>query len=101
LSIGGQEVVSLIDTGAEGSIMSEQLFSSLESKGVNFFRIPTTNCVLTTAFGRKSKRIKKQTFLEFDIDGDRYEQSAFVVPDLISDITLGADFLNENQLFRG
>jgi hypothetical protein len=56
LSIGGQVVVGLIDTGAEGSIMSEQLFNSLESKGVIILSIPTTNCVLTAAFGRKSKR---------------------------------------------
>jgi hypothetical protein len=45
-----------------------------------------------------SQRDKETGFLEFDIDGDRYEQSAFVVPDLISDVILGADFLNENRV---
>jgi hypothetical protein len=58
LSIGGQDVLGLKDKGAEGTTMSEQLFNTFKNRGVNILSIPTTNYVLTAAFGCKSKRIE-------------------------------------------
>jgi hypothetical protein len=54
--------------------------------------------VLTSAFGRNSKRIKKQALIEFTLNEDKYEVMALVAPELATSVIIGTDFLNE---YRG
>jgi len=78
--------------------MSEHLFDSLTNRGVKFLSIPVVNCVLHSAFGKKSKRIKTQALVEFKLGNEIYEQVALIAPDLVVDMLIGVDFFDENKV---
>jgi hypothetical protein len=59
MTTGDKEIIALLDSGAEVSVMSEELFNSLLERELKFLHIPVTNCVLSSAWLSKSKRIKK------------------------------------------
>jgi len=91
------EVIALLDTGAEASVISEELFNSLTEEGLKILHIPVVNCVLSSAFGR-SRRIRKQALIEFQVEGDLYEQVIMVVPQLVTELILGNDFFYDYQV---
>jgi predicted aspartyl protease len=93
--IGEQEAVALVDSGADSSIISQELFEPLINKGVPILHIPVVGCV---AFGRNSKRIKKQALIEFTLNEDKYEVKALVAPELATSVIIGTDFLNEYRV---
>jgi hypothetical protein len=95
IKIGGREVIALLDTGAECSVMSEKLFTSLINDGMKLLYIPVVNCLLSTAFGRKSRRVKRQALIEFRIGEQLYELTVIVAPAPVTDIILGSDLINE------
>jgi hypothetical protein len=74
--------------------MSEELFTSLINDGVKLLHIPVVNC-LSTAFGKKSRRVKRQALIEFKIGEQLYELTVIVAPELVTDIILGSDLMNE------
>jgi hypothetical protein len=90
--IGQREVIALLDTGSECSIMSEELFNSLTNSGMSVLHIPVVN---STAFGKKSSRIKKQALIDFKLGEELYEMSVIVAPDVATDFLLGVDFMNK------
>jgi hypothetical protein len=69
LDIGGETLMAVIETGAEISLMPENIFDILLAKSVKAPRLPVVNGALTTAFGNKTKRIRRQALIEFEIDG--------------------------------
>jgi hypothetical protein len=91
LSIAEQKLIDILDTGAEATLMSEHLFESLTNREVKFLSIPVVKCVLHSAFGKKSKRIKTQALVEFKLGNEIYEQVALIAPDLVVDMLLGVD----------
>jgi hypothetical protein len=62
------------------------------TKGVPRHEIGISNAVLITAFGNRSKRLKKQCYLEFRIGGDVFEGVFLVAPQLVNLVILGCDF---------
>jgi hypothetical protein len=53
---------------------------------------------LVIALGKKSKRLNKQTMVEFEIEGDKFNHVFLVAQQLTVPVILGADFLNENKI---
>jgi hypothetical protein len=51
-----------------------------------------------TAFGNKTKRIRRQALIEFEIDGVKYEQVFMVSPNFEPDAILGINFLQDNDI---
>jgi predicted aspartyl protease len=98
LMIGEQEVVALVDSGAESWIISQELFESLINKGIPILHMPVIGCVLTSAFGRNLKRIKKQALIEFTLNEHKYEVMALVAPELATSVIIGTDFINEYRV---
>jgi predicted aspartyl protease len=92
--------MAVLDTGAEISLMPEKIFKDLLAKGVKAPQLPVVNWALTTAFGNKTKRIRRQALIEFEIDGVKYEQVFMISPNLEPDAILGINFLQDNDAVR-
>jgi hypothetical protein len=66
--------------------------------GVDVMDLPINNVVLLNAFGGKTRRIRKQVYLEFTLGSDIFEQIFLVCPQLVSDGILGSDFAIEIKI---
>jgi hypothetical protein len=77
-----------LDSGAEISILSEELFEYLTDSGLQLLHIP----VLVSAWGSRTTRIKKQVLLPVRIDNEVYEKVFMVAPQLLTSAILGANF---------
>jgi hypothetical protein len=75
--------------------MSEELFNSLLEMGLKFLHIQVTNFVLSSAWLSKSKKIKKQAWIEYKLGDDQFELNLMTAPQLATDVIFGADFLND------
>jgi hypothetical protein len=53
------------------------------------------NVVLVTAFGKRSKRIRHQAFLDFSVGSDAFESVFVVSSHLTNEETIGCQFLKE------
>jgi hypothetical protein len=88
---------ALLDSGAQVSIISENVYEQLIINNGEYPTIPVSSTVLVSAFNSKSKRIKKQTLIEFVIgENDKYENAFLVAPKLVTPVILGSDFLYEH-----
>jgi hypothetical protein len=58
--------------------------------------LPVQGVVLVTAFGRRSKRIRRQALIEFSIGRDVFETIVLVAPQLNNDAILCCQFLTEH-----
>jgi hypothetical protein len=90
--VGKREVVGLLDCGAQVSVMSGDLFDSLSDDGLELLHIPVVNCILSSAFGKESTRIKKQALVEFKIGDDQFEVTMMIAPKLAAEMILGINF---------
>jgi hypothetical protein len=61
-------------------------------------QLPAVNGALITAFGSRTKRIRRQTLIEFEMDGVSYEQVFMIALNLVPDAILGINFLKENNI---
>jgi len=92
LDIGEERLIAVLDTGAEISLMPERIFKDLLAKVLRAPQLPVLNGALITAFGSRTKRIKRQAFFEFETDGVSYEQVFMIAPNLEPDAILGTKF---------
>ena len=98
LDIGEERLIAVLDTGAEISLMPERIFEDLLAKGLRAPQLPVVNGALITAFGSRTKRIKRQALFEFEIYGFSYEQVFMIAPNLVPDAILGINFMKENNV---
>jgi predicted aspartyl protease len=87
---------ALIDTGCEMSILNKNLYNKLRHAGLKCPELPTQHVNLVSAFNDKSKRVKKQAFLEVDIRKAKMEQ-VMLSTHLLTEAILGLDFLINYQ----
>jgi hypothetical protein len=98
MDIGEEKLTAALDTGAEISLMSERIFEDLLAKGLRATQLPVVNAALINAFGNRTKRIKRQALIEFQIDGVSFEQMFMIASNLVLYAILGRDFLKENNV---
>jgi len=98
LDIGGEKLMAILDTRAQISLMPERIFEELLTIGVKAPQLPVVNGALTTMFRNKTKGIRRQALIEFEIDGVKYEQVFMILPNLEPDAILGINFLQENDV---
>jgi hypothetical protein len=55
-------VRAILDTGSDANILTERLYDQLIEAGVTIPTLPLEDVVLITAFGKRTRRIKKHTF---------------------------------------
>jgi hypothetical protein len=98
LNMAGKEVVAVLDSGAEISVLSGELYNYIKSKEVRMLEVPVIGGVLLSAWGSKTKRIRTQALIEFQIDCVQYEHT-FISPELTAEAILVANSLNDYEVF--
>jgi len=93
IKIAGEEILALIDTGCEMSILNENLYNKLGQAGLKCLELPTQGVKLVNAFNNKSKRVKKQALQGVNIGGSELEQVILLSARLLTEAILGLDFL--------
>ena len=63
--LGGEEILALLDTGCDLSILNEQLYNKLYLLGLKCLELPTQHLNLVSAFNERSKSIRKQHCWKF------------------------------------
>ena len=97
ITILGEEIQALIDTGCEMSILNENIYNRLKHAGLQCLELPTQHVNLVSAFNDKSKRVKKQALLEVNIGGTKLDQVVLLSGQLLTEAILGLDFLVEYE----
>jgi hypothetical protein len=85
--VNGISANALLDTGSDANILTEKLYDQLIVAGVS---APTLSLDSVTAFGRRTKRIKRQALIEFFVCEDRFEAIFLIDPQLINSAILGS-----------
>jgi hypothetical protein len=86
-----------LDSGAQASIISEDAYAQLLIINGAYPTISVSSTVLVSVSNSKSKRILKQTLIEFVIgENDKYDNVFLVAPKLVTPVILGSDFPYEN-----
>jgi hypothetical protein len=86
---------AILDSGSEVNLLSEGVYEKLIMAGVNIPVLPVGNVVLVTAFGKRSKRIKHQAFIDFTMGNDCFESVFMVSSQLKNEAIIGCQFLKE------
>ena len=93
--INKKRYVALIDTCANASVCSEALYNAIIQSGAKLIAMPTCGYNCSTEIGRRKQRIKLQCMIPIKI-GDRVIEIIFrVIPNLVSELIIGCDFLIE------
>jgi hypothetical protein len=95
IKIGDGNVKGVKDTGSENSLITEDLNAQLLSQGIEMLELKLQSTVLVTAFGSRSRRIKKLVYIPISIGDDCFEHVFLVSGQLIESLLIGADFLQE------
>jgi hypothetical protein len=83
IDVFGDKVVKFVlDSGAQCSIISERVYCELLKAGINSMELPAQKVVLRKAFGGRSRRVRKQAYLEFKLGEDAFEHVFFISPQL-------------------
>jgi hypothetical protein len=81
---GGEVVNFVLDSGAQCSVISERIYCELLKAGIKSMELPVQNVVLRNAFGGRTRRIRKQAYLEIKLREDTFEHIFFISPQLES-----------------
>jgi hypothetical protein len=90
------QFTAILDSGSEVNLISERVYEKLIDAGLQVPTLPVEGVVLVSAFGRRSKRIRRQALIEFSIGRDVFETIVFVSSQLNNDAILGCQFLRES-----
>jgi predicted aspartyl protease len=94
---GDARISALIDTGAKHSCISERAYQSIAATGYEGLQFPV-QLQMTSICIELYIPVKTGVLLNFKIDGDDFQQTFLVVPQLSKEVILGADFLEENRI---
>ncbi|XP_049948433.1 uncharacterized protein LOC126456730 [Schistocerca serialis cubense] len=89
------EIEALVDTGSEACAVSKRLYEQILKANISLPSFPVSGVRIVNALGARSKPIKEQVLITFEIEGEEYEATFLVVAGLNTSITLGIDWLNE------
>jgi hypothetical protein len=93
--VSGKFNIAIEGSGSEVNLLSERVYEELAKTGLEIPVLPVENIVLVTAFGRRSKRIRRQALLEFSIGHDVFEAVFMISAQLANDAIIGCQFLKE------
>ena len=97
VNIEGKEFKTLIDTGSEVSVISENGLEKLKEINKNIPSLPVAGVTIIGITGVRSKRVTKQVQLNMLINGVEFENTFLVVRGLNLEVILGNDFLKRHK----
>jgi hypothetical protein len=92
VKIGEIEVLAILDTGCELTIMNQSLYEKIQQKGSQYLELPAQHLTLVSAFNDKGKRVKKQIFVPVKLGNFVIDQVFIISPQLVTAAILGVDF---------
>ncbi|XP_036139609.1 uncharacterized protein LOC118644672 [Monomorium pharaonis] len=95
VSMRNIRIKALVDTGAQISAVTKNLFDKLNSEALEMRIIPIRKFVLRGAFNDKGQPIANRVQLKFEIEGREFIHEFYVVKNLSYEMILGIDFLIE------
>jgi hypothetical protein len=75
--------------------LSESIYEQLLKARVEVPELLLENVVLVTAFGKRSKRIRRQALIEFTVGNDLFEGVFMITPHLANEAIIGCQLLKE------
>jgi hypothetical protein len=87
---------AILDSGSQVNLMSDRVYENLMETGLEVPTLLVEGVVFVTAFGRRSKRIRRQALIDFYIGRDVFETIVLVSSQVNIDAILGCQFLREN-----
>jgi hypothetical protein len=90
----GTVLRSIVDSGSEVNIISQQAFDQLSKAQRDIPVLPVENVKLVTAFGKRS-RINTRALIEFILGEDEFEGVFMISPQLTHDVIIGCQLLRE------
>ncbi|XP_049814002.1 uncharacterized protein LOC126260708 [Schistocerca nitens] len=95
IKLCGLNIEALVDTGSEACAVSKRLYEQILKANISLPSFPVSGVRIVNALGARSKPIKEQVLITFQIEGEEYEATFLVVAGLNTSIILGIDWLNE------
>jgi hypothetical protein len=75
-------------------LISENALKVLSDTGQKLLILPVENVWLVTVFGKRSRKIKSQTLLEFQLEEDEFE-GVFMISSQLNNDIIGCQLLKE------
>lgn len=94
VEIYGAAICALVDSGAEVTCMSDELWVTLMEHTEEIPTFPVTGMRVSGAMGARSKGVRHQVLLATQMGPFNEELVAFIVPELKRRLIIGADFLD-------
>ncbi|XP_049813989.1 uncharacterized protein LOC126260697 [Schistocerca nitens] len=95
IKLCGLNIEALVDTGSEACAISKRLYEQVLKANISLPSFPVSGVRIVNVLGARSKPIKEQVLITFEIEGEEYEATFLVVAGLNTSIILGMDWLNE------
>jgi hypothetical protein len=83
-TIGNEEITSILDTGSELCLMSQDLYNKLKNNGMRNLELPVQNMNLVSAFSDKARKVKTQAMLTLKFGGVKVDQIFLIAPGLLT-----------------
>jgi hypothetical protein len=98
IEFGETRVLARIDTGAEGSLISETAYQSITATGYATLQLPAQTTKPRFSCGCCRLNINTISLLKFQINGKYFEDYFIVEPYLSDPVLLGRGFLQKNHV---
>lgn len=95
---GSASVITLVDTGAQVSAMSMNMYNELKFKNAEIKELPYRKTTLKGAFSDRGIIVRKRVQLEFEYNGDKLYGNFLVADKLSNDIIVGIDWLVKHRV---
>ena len=86
VTTGNEEIASILDTGCEHCLMSQDLYNKLRNNGMRNLELPVQDTKLVRAFNDRARKVKTQAMLTLKFGGIRVDQIFLVAPRLMTQV---------------
>jgi hypothetical protein len=98
VTIGNEEVTSILDTGCKLCLMSQDLYNKLWDNGMRNLKLPVQNMKLVSAFNDRARKVITQALLTFKFREVRVDQIFLIASRLMTHVLIGVDFCVSNKV---
>jgi hypothetical protein len=98
VTIGSEEITSILDTGCELCLISQNLYNKLRDNGMRNLELPVQNMKLVSAFNDGARKVKTQAMLTLKFGEVRVDQIFLIAPRLMTQVLIAVDFWVANKV---
>jgi hypothetical protein len=98
VTIGNEEMTSILDTGWDLCLMSQDLYNKLRANGMRNLELSVQNMKLVSAFNDRARKVKTQAMLTLKFGEVRVDQIFLIAPRLMTQVLIGVDFCVANKV---